>query len=364
MGVPNNDPFSEDYDPSLSQDPVVTGMCEVCEELIFGPHMKSIIEKLGGRKTLVIAIHGSHLYGLNHKDSDVDIKGVFLPFEEEILLGRVQDTIKFTTSSDDEKCGKDDVEAEFYSLHHFFKLLADGDTGAISLLYVPFNQTCSQHDLWERVVENKNLFIAKEMAGLIGFVRTQVNKYCIKGERLAAANKMNRLFANLMIPLSGNLKLGEVWDKIPFSRHITMVMVNDQRFLEVCGRKIQDTNTIDYANKVVISIINSYGNRAIDAEKNDGIDWKAVSHAFRVASELTDLYENGIINYPLKDAERIKSIKMGELDYDTEVLPGLNSLMDLVQEKSQKSNFPDKVDKEKIDNLLLDLIKSIIEGCI
>ena len=143
-----------------------------------------------------------------------------------------------------------------------------------------------------------------------------------------------------------------------------MVMVNDQRFLEVCGRKVQDTNNIGYAYDLVVTIINSYGKRAKDAEENNGVDWKSVSHAFRVASELTDLYENGIIHYPLKDAKQIKRIKMGELDYDTEVLPDLNSLMDRVQEKSQLSNFPDKVDKEKIDNLLLDLIKSIIEGCL
>ena len=64
-----------------------------------------------------------------------------------------------------------------------------------------------------------------------------------------------------------------------------------------------------------------------------------------------------MIKYPLNDFERIKRIKMGELDFMTEVQPELNSLMDRVHEMSKISNFPDVVDSEKIDNLLFSLVK-------
>ena len=38
---------------------------------------------------------GSHLYGTDTENSDVDYKGVFLPSKEDILLGRIQKSYNF-----------------------------------------------------------------------------------------------------------------------------------------------------------------------------------------------------------------------------------------------------------------------------
>ena len=64
--------------------------------------------------TIVKTIFGSNLYGTAGPNSDKDIKSVFMPSKQSILLGQIP---KSANISDGE------IDAEAYSLHHFVKLL-------------------------------------------------------------------------------------------------------------------------------------------------------------------------------------------------------------------------------------------------
>ena len=52
---------------------------------------------------------GSHLYGLNTPNSDVDYKGIFMPTLEELLLGTYPKTIVTSTGPEHAKNSADDV---------------------------------------------------------------------------------------------------------------------------------------------------------------------------------------------------------------------------------------------------------------
>ena len=72
------------------------------------------------------------------------------------------------------------------------------------------------------------------------------------------------------------------------------------------------------------------------------IDWKAVSHAVRYASQLEELFTTGDITFPLKGREFIAKIKAGELDYTSVVAPYLHTLIDAVEIEASLSIFPEK----------------------
>jgi len=347
------DPFSDDYDPSTSPVEKTITMCSECKRVIFGPLMLKIMELLEGRQIICIIMHGSKLYGLDHKDSDTDIKGVFLPSKRDMLLGKIPNVISYTSGSKDLKNSKDDVDIEMWSIHHFFANAMKGDTGAISMLNAPFEMICSQRPMWMEIVDNADMFYSKNMKGLIGFVRTQANKYSIKGAMLNTAKEAKVILESL----NEHTQLRDVWDTLPEGEYATKIELNNQFFWEVCGRKIQNTSSAPYALGVINSILKSYGKRAKQAGADGGLDWKAISHSFRVASELSDLFEFGMIKYPLKDSAQIKRIKMGELDFKTEVLPDLNSLMDRVHKMSIASSFPDEIDSAKVNDFLYELLK-------
>src|SRR5690606_12192065 len=101
---------------------------------------------------------------------------------------------------------------------------------------------------------------------------------------------------------------------------------------EVLGKKHQWTTCIDDFYQRISSEIKKYGNRAVLAEQNEGIDWKAVSHAFRAGYQIQSMLACGemFVVLPEEHREYILKVKRGELDWVTEVKPELEKLMDMV----------------------------------
>lgn len=50
------------------------------------------------------------------------------------------------------------------------------------------------------------------------------------------------------------------------------------------------TGSIKSAREIAQRLVNEYGQRALQAERNEGIDWKALSHAVRVGREALELF--------------------------------------------------------------------------
>ncbi|MGZ7230903.1 hypothetical protein ACXWOM_10615, partial [Streptococcus pyogenes] len=73
----------------------------------------------------------------------------------------------------------------------------------------------------------------------------------------------------------------------------------------------QTTITVAEMKYSLTKLWNEYGERARKAEANEGVDWKALSHALRGGLQLQEIYTTGDLVYPLKDAEFIKKVKAG-----------------------------------------------------
>lgn len=110
--------------------------------------------------------------------------------------------------------------------------------------------------------------------------------------------------------------------------------------------------------KSLEALIREYGDRARQAEANECIDWKAVSHAFRAAFQMRAIFADGGFTYPLPEAEYLKTIKSGQLNFKNDVAPALDVLMDKIEALSKASTYPERVDSEKVDFLLLTLVNT------
>jgi len=84
----------------------------------------------------------------------------------------------------------------------------------------------------------------------------------------------------------------------------------------VCGKKMPFTSSIKSAREIAQRLVNDYGQRALQAERSEGIDWKALSHAVRVGREALELLHTGKITLPLPYAAEILAIKQGERIYE------------------------------------------------
>ncbi len=308
-------------------------------------------------------VFGSHLYGTDTPESDRDYKGIFMPSKREIYLGKIPKSLQENTKKNsDTKNSPADIDTEVYSLHYFLQLACEGQTVALDMLHCPKELLLESSCIWEALVKNRHLFYTKDLNAFVGYARKQAAKYGIKGSRL---NDAKRVLESLKYYKNryGNLKLTNIWGDLPEGEHIIKHPpdeAHELRLYEVCGKKLQETASIEYTIPIIERFYQNYGDRAIKAAQNIGIDWKAVSHAFRAAFQVKSILTKGEIIFPLQEASFLKDVKAGKLDYQSIVAPKLDNLMDKLEELSAKSLLPKKVNRKYWDEFLI----SVIDECV
>lgn len=300
---------------------------------------------------------GSVLYGTNTPASDTDYKGIYLPTLEEILLkGPFSHKSESTKDNERAKNTADDVDTESYSLAYFVKMAIEGETVCIDILHANRESIITpQNWIWDYLIENRERFYSKNMKAFIGYVLRQTAKYGIKGSRLQA---MEDVIAVLGAQVKNPLSV--VWNKLPVNEYCTKEVrpgANDRQdnFYVVCGKMFLENTECWRVRESIQKMYDGYGARAQQAKENQGIDWKAVSHAMRACYQLRDIYLHGEFTYPLRDAAELKQVKAGELDYLSVVAPKLEVLVSEINELAAKSKYPEKVDKAWWDAWLLDV---------
>ena len=296
---------------------------------------------------------GSHLYGTTDEHSDIDYKGIFLVPKREVLIGKISKSHSFDTKESSEvKNTKDDIDIEIYSLHYFIKLALEGQTVALDMLHAPNDMIEYKTPIWDSIVQYKSKFYTKNLKAFVGYARRQASKYGIKGSRLNAARQVVNVLKR--IPDS-DWKLDTVWGMLPKGEHQYFIKngPNKIKQYQVCGKILQSTQKISYTIDILNKFIDQYGKRALLAETNVGIDWKAISHALRAAYQVKELLTEHTITFPLKNADYLLKVKKGELHYQNEVAPNLEKLMEEVEELSDKSNLPEKPDRTFWENFIV-----------
>src|SRR5882757_6176832 len=271
---------------------------------------------------------GSHLYGTDTPESDLDLKGVYLPEARDILLQRVIATVSSNrVKAPGQKNETSDVDREVYSLQRYLAHLAEGQTVALDMLFAPDAvMTISPTPWWREIQANGHRLISRRATSFVQYCRQQANKYGIKGSRVAAARKVLALLTTAQDRLGNTAKLelisAQMTDLATTTEHVALIDLPSSgdrpvRHLEVCDRKISFSASLKTAREIVQKLVNEYGQRALQAERNEGVDWKALSHAVRVGREALELFQSGRITFPLPCADHILGIKRGIVPYKT-----------------------------------------------
>ena len=307
---------------------------------------------------IVDMVFGSHLYGTAGPSSDKDFKGVYLPTLTQMRLGKFPKSYNENTKQNSsEKNTSEDTDREVYSLHYFLELAKKGETVALDMLHAPESAWVSHTWKWKVIVDRRSMFYTKNLSSLVGYARKQAAKYGVKGSRLAEAKAvLTVLKEHGALPL-GPQKVHDILSLLPTGEHCGLQTSNGVEFYEVCGKKMTLNAFALHYVPMMEHFVEEYGNRAKQAEANEGIDWKAVSHAFRAAFQVKGILLDGDFTYPLPETEFLRAVKSGSLHFKTEVGPRLDALMDEVEALSANSTLPDAVDDASIDALLLSLVE-------
>ncbi|AYR04011.1 nucleotidyltransferase [Escherichia phage OLB35] len=314
-------------------------------------------------KTIMKGYFGSHLYGTSTPESDVDFKEIYVPHARDILTGNVKEHMSKNTNNTSSKNTKDDVDHELYSLKYFFKLAADGETVALDMLHTPPSLVVKSDlpDVWKYIQDNRSRFYTTNMKSYLGYVRKQASKYGVKGSRLAVlrqalkrSNEWGQYFDNGAV-----IRLSHMKNVLPIGEFASWVETENEKtgkqtFYNLLDRKFQDTLTNKEFNAILVKLEENYGERARKAEANEGIDWKALSHACRGGLQLLEIYKTGDLVYPLQDAPFILDVKLGKHTFKT-VQEFLEDIVDQVEhasEQAAKNGMQQKVDMSFWDDFL------------
>lgn len=314
-------------------------------------------------------LFGSHMYGLNTPSSDLDYKSVSLPSLHEVLLrGPVTHKVS-STGKDNQKNTSEDVDNEDMSLVKFVQLATRGEMLAMDMLHSPLLCWEWTSPQWEHLVKNRSLFYTNQVDAYLGYLRRQTPKYGLKGSRLYALQEAIKFLEgdSVLAAIEAregpgvSVRVGDVSDLLFVDGEYARMSVHIDKtgrhwnYYEVLGSKYQYE---DHVSRVLESLkkkMETYGDRALAAAKNEGIDWKAVHHATRAAYQLVDLYTKGEMILPFTGTQRNKliAIKKGELTWD-HCSGHLSELSDKVVQLAATSEFPSSVNREAVETLVLE----------
>lgn len=122
-----------------------------------------------------VFVGGSELHGAKvHGTDDLDIYGVYVEPAEIILGLESLPHYVWSTAGDERRNGPSDIDVTLYSLKKWAGLACKGNPTALHFL---FAESVLHSPVWDRVVANKNIFLARAcVKQFLGFADDQLKR--------------------------------------------------------------------------------------------------------------------------------------------------------------------------------------------
>lgn len=357
--------------------------------------LKKLKSKINGN-LIYLSQFGSHLYGLNTENSDLDFRGVYIPTLDDTILKKDKDEVNEEVHVSNTKelydflGGKGDsfqptltkVDIKIFSLQKFIQLCSKADTNALDLLFSISKRTDIEqymyldnrpydhsYSIFEQIFYNRDKLINTDrLESPISYAFKQATKYSIKGERRQVMLDLLKdvysylFFAPADVPLSRFMTDFTYQDGTPVinqyidGKHVKIDILDNkgkkEKYLYVCGVQHQfNLELKKFAQRLEEKIKKEYtSQRTIDAA--DGNDWKALSHAIRVLLEIKELLDTGNIQFPLKNKDFLLDIKLGKVERK-DIDEFFNKELSEILERVQKNELDWKYDEEFWNKFIL-----------
>ena len=368
-------------------------------------------------KLIYLSQYGSHLYGLNTENSDLDFRGVYVPNLDDIILGKAQDEINTeielwevrdsnkenpiyhieepTTLINSWYLRKVKVDVKIFSLQKFIQLCSKADTNALDLLFSLNNNNIPQYtysvttrqkkeepkSLWNNsvyvaksyipfwyILQHKDKLINTDrLESPITYAFKQSTKYGIKGKRLKVLQEVLECALNLwkskceayVRDLVVYEPLQHLFEDEP--DHLKTVCLDNKGtedyYLYVCGVQHQFNLELDKFIKRIEEKINKEYTSQRTKDAADGNDWKALSHAIRVLLEVKQLLEDGTITFPCIENRFLLRIKQGKINREV-INEFFNKQLSNILEKVKLNELGWKYDEQFWNEFILNEVKN------
>lgn len=294
------------------------------------------------------------MYGTTVKDSDVDIRGVFIP-SSEYFFGFLNHVEQIEESNND---------VVYFDIRKFFKLALDCNPNIVELLFVPREMSVTWTEEWEEIINNRDLFLSRKARYTFsGYAVSQLHR--IKQHRNWLLNPPKKQPCRTDFGLPEDRKL-VTKDQLNAFDELTNTfnyeLIEDFELDANALYALQQEKAFQNANKEWNQYENWKNTRnpaRAELEAKYGFDTKHGMHLFRLLQEGMELLMFGNIILPRPNAQELIDIRNGRYSYDELIisLGDVDKRFDFYYEHSKLPNSPNR---NEADKLCIKLVKQYL----
>ena len=309
-----------------------------------------------GSNIILLGFGGSHAYGTNNENSDVDIRGVATRVKRSILTG-----------SDFEQVVDVDTDTTVYSLDKIVKLLCSCNPNTIEMLGLKPEHYIYLTDAGKQLIENRHLFLSKRaIHSFGGYANAQLRRLENKSARLVSQSQQE---AHILKSIEhASVEFKTMFLEVPedaIKLYIDKSPREDYDTEIFCDIALHHYPLRDYKGMMntMGEIIKSYakiGRRNEKAIAHDKLG-KHMMHLVRLYLMCFDILEQGeIITYREKEHDFLMSIRNGEfLDENRQPIEEFYKIVNEYEKKldylKEHTTLPDEVNMSKVMDLVAEI---------
>jgi len=302
-----------------------------------------------GKRIILLGLGGSHAYGTNNENSDIDFRG--------ITLNTASDLLGMTTF---EQYNDEQTDTVIYSFNKIIKLLLECNPNTCEILGLEDDQYLIKTPLGQELIDNSHLFISKRAAKSFGgYAGAQLRRLqnAIARDSMPQTEREKHILHSVQNALddfirryasfeNGSIRLyidkaqnPEMETEIFVDAHYTHLPLRDyEQMWSVMSSVVRDYDKIGKRNK----------------KKDDSHLNKHAMHLIRLFMMAIDILEKGVIRtYRKDDLELLRSIRNGAFmkedhTFSSEFYDMLAHYEAKLEQATANSTIPDNPDMEKV----------------
>ena len=313
-----------------------------------------------GNNIILLGLGGSHAYGTENENSDLDIRGIATNSKYNIL-----------TRKDFEQVVEQETDTTIYSFEKIIKLLCECNPNTIEILGLKPEHYLYLSPIGEELLKNKHLFLStKAIYSFGGYANSQLRRLENKSARLVDQTKMEE---NILKSIQHadvdfrNKYFDMPEDSIKLYVDTAIQEEYDSEiFMDVTLKHypLRDYSAMWSEMNNIVKAYSKFGKRNQNAIEHNKLA-KHMMHLVRLYLMCFDILENGdIITYRDKEHDFLMSIRAGKyLDEQRQPTPKFYKIVDELENKleflSKKTDLPEKVDIKKVDEFVMGVNEKI-----
>lgn len=322
-------------------------------------------DKSLGNNIILLTLGGSHAYGMDKEDSDLDVRGIALNSKEEILLAK-----------DFEQVVDVDTDTTIYSFNKMIQLLTSNNPNTIEILGTKLEHYLYLSNIGRELLANRKMFLSKVCIHTFGgYAGSQLRRMENKAARLVSQTQNEQYILKSINNAKYDFKNRYFpHDDSGIKLYIDTAVqkgYDSEIFMDVNLKQypLRDWAGMWNEMKAIVSSYNKFGKRNEKAVEHNKLG-KHMAHLIRLYMMCIDILEKEeIITYRTNEHDLLMSIRNGE--YLDENRQPISAFYDVLNEYEKRfeyaknnTSLPDVPNYKEINEFKMSVNERIVRGII